>query len=311
MISSRRGLLLGAAAVVAGPALQGAAAPEDFGAETIALWPGTPPGGGGPGRHALRISRHGLVRGVSCPCLTVFRPAQATGTACLIAPGGGYRVIDEQHEGFAAARWCAARGITAFVLRYRLPREGWTAGDLAPEHDVWRALRLIRALPEVAPDRILLMGFSAGGHLAGLIATSDPAAADYPHVDAADDASVRVAALALAYPVISLLPPDDHSESARVLLGGLPSPDLAARLSLQNRITPAAPPVFLVDAADDPIAPPGPGTLLGAACMAAGVAFERLLLPSGGHGFAMGRAGTPSAGWPGTLAGWLGRQGFV
>lgn len=301
----RRSFLLGAGSLAV-PAGAARAAPR-----TIALWPGIPPGGGGPSGPP-RSNAAGAVRPIATPSLQVVLPARPNGTAMLVAGGGGYERIEMGREAYPAAAWLAARGITAFVLAYRLPPEGWTLGPLAPLQDAQRALRLIRyhaADYGLDPARLGVLGFSAGGHLMGL-ATACCQLHSYDAIDAADALAARPAGAALIYPVITLLPPYDHTATRRSLIGHHPDHRESAAWSVQTHVTADCPPVFLVQAADDRISNPANSRLMAEACQSVGVPVERHLLPSGGHGFGMGLAGTPSAAWPAWFATWLTREGI-
>ncbi|MEC5100660.1 alpha/beta hydrolase, partial [Raoultella ornithinolytica] len=163
--------------------------------EALCLWPGEPPGGGGPSG-APRLSARGALTHIARPQLTVWRPALSRGHGVLIAAGGGYRRIEMAKEAWPAARWLTARGYTAYILSYRLPGEGWGAGALAPLQDAQRALRLIRAREE----QVSLLGFSAGGHLLGMAACRADFAAYSPQ-DALDDRPARADKAALIYPI--------------------------------------------------------------------------------------------------------------
>jgi acetyl esterase/lipase len=245
--------------------------------------------------------------------MQVFRPSNPTGAAVLIAAGGGYKRIENGQEALPAAQWLAARGVTAFVLTYRLPREGWNAGAMAPLQDAQRALRLIHAMAaaeRIDSRRIGLLGFSAGGHLLGLAATRAGYRA-YEPIDDTDRAAANAAIVALAYPVITLLPPYDHTSTRRSLIGDHPSRQAAVEWSVETYVTAQCPPVFLVQAADDPVSSPQNALLMEQTCKSKGVAVERLLLPSGGHGFGMGRANTPTAGWPIAFEQWLRKASFI
>ena len=275
---------------------------------TIKLWPGSPPGGGGPSG-VTQISAKGAASHIATPALEVFAAAQPNGMAVLIAGGGGYKRIELDNEAYPAARWLNARGITAFVLTYRLPPEGWTDGALAPLQDAQRAIRLIRARAgdyRIDPRKIGVLGFSAGGHLMGMAAVRSNLAA-YAPVDDADQVSARPDFATLAYPVITLQPPYDNTVTRRSLVGEHPTPEASAEWSVQTHVRSGCPPVFLVQADDDPIASPENTRIMERACQAAGVSVERHALPSGGHGFGMGVAGTPSAQWPTWYQDWLGR----
>ncbi|MDO1583875.1 alpha/beta hydrolase [Rhizobium oryzicola] len=274
--------------------------------DEIPIWPGPPPGGEGPEAPIVELPR-GAVRRIATPTLRVFRPEKSVGCAVLIAPGGGYKRIEIHHEGHAAAQWFADRGVTAFVLTYRLPSEGWDVGPLAPLQDAQRALRLVRSRArqfEVDAERIGVVGFSAGGHLMGMLsARSD--LSTYKPVDGTDRLSARPHWAALIYPVISLLPPDDRTSARRLLVGDNPSEELAAEWSVQTHITHDCPPIFSIAAKDDPIAGEGHLRLLSEACERAGVPDRMIRLENGGHGFSMGRPGTASEHWPNLMAEWL------
>lgn len=306
-MTGRRPLLIAAAAsLVAPPALARTAA------ERINLWPGTPPGGGGP-RGAEQVSVKGAVWHVSTPHMRVYRPANPNGAAVLVAAGGGYKRIETGKEAHPAALWLAARGITAFTLAYRLPGEGWAEGPRAPLQDAQRAIRLIRANAgryRLHPGHVGVLGFSAGGHLMGLAADwSD--FCSYAPVDSADFLSSRPDGAALIYPVITLEPPYQHTSTRKELVGTHPTPQASAEWSVQTHLRPGSPPMFLVQAKDDPISNPANSVIMDHACLRADVPVVLHQLPSGGHGFGMGRADSPAGAWPGWYQGWLEQQGML
>lgn len=303
MTIGRRHLILGTLSMLA---------TSRVAAETAALrlWPGTPPGGGGPSGPP-GVDERGAVSNVAVPTLEVFTPLRPNGTAMLVAAGGGYKRIEIGREARPAARWLAARGITAFVLSYRLPREGWADGPLAPLQDAQRALRLIRSRATaygLDANRIGVLGFSAGGHLLGLAATRS-AFASYRPVDGADDQSARPFAAGLIYPIITLEPPYDHTSTRVQLVGRHPAPNESAEWSVETHVRPRCPPVFLTQAEDDQISNIANSRIMAEACERAGVRVEAHALPSGGHGFGMGRPGTPSAEWPAWFDSWLAQVG--
>ena len=298
----RRSLLSALSALPLMSSARAFATPE----ATLKLWPGSPPGGGGP-QGPTQISAKGAASHVEVPTLQVFAPAQPNGMAVLIAGGGGYKRIELDTESYPAARWLNERGITAFVLTYRLPPEGWADGPLAPLQDAQRAMRLIRARAgdfRLDPKAIGVLGFSAGGHLMGMTAVRSNFAS-YAPIDAVDAMSARPDFAALAYPVITLKPPYDNTVSRRSLVGDHPTPEATAEWSVETHVRGGCPPVFLVQADDDPIANPENTRIMEKACLAAGVPVERHALPSGGHGFGMGVAGAPSAQWPSWYQDWL------
>ena len=303
MTLDRRSLLFGTTALL----VAGRAAAKT---PPIRLWPGPPPGGGGP-VGAPEVDARGAVSNIADPVLEVVVPSRPDGRAVLVAAGGGYRRIEMEREARPAARWLAAHGITAFILAYRLPGEGWPDGPLAPLQDAQRALRLIRMRAGaygIDPDRIGVLGFSAGGHLMGMAATRS-AFASYRPADAADDLPARPSGAALIYPVITLEPPYDHTATRLQLVGRHPDPAASAAWSVETHVRSRCPPVFLAQARDDRISDIANSRLMEEACARAGVPVEAHAFATGGHGFAMGRPGTPSAAWPDLYAAWLRRAG--
>ncbi|WP_264812459.1 alpha/beta hydrolase, partial [Acetobacter oeni] len=247
------------------------------------------------------------------PGLTVFRPGRPNGAAVLIAAGGGYRRIEMGSEAVPAARWLNTLGITAFVLSYRLPGEGWGAGRLAPFQDARRALRLVRYRAgefRVDPQRIGVLGFSSGGHLMGMTGTR-PEWDLYAPVDAIDTVSDRVALSLLIYPVITLEPPFAGTRTRRVLVGDDPSVAESAAWSVQTYVRRGDAPFFLVQAADDPVAAPDNTKIMQNVCQERGVSVVRHLFPAGGHGFGVGRAGTLTTEWPGMANLWMRGHHFM
>lgn len=276
--------------------------------EIIALWPGEAPGGGGPSGNN-RSTAWGAVSRVSTPQLSLFRPARPNGGAVLVVPGGGYRSISVMGEGYASAKWLSDRGYTVFILTYRLPGEGWNDGPKVALEDAQRALRLIRARANdygIDRGRVGILGFSAGGHLAGLAATRFPDKT-YEGVDAVDQLSDRPDWAALVYPVISLEPPFDKTSTHRQMVGRGNNSALEAEWSVQSEVTNRMPPLFLAHAEDDPIASIHHSEIMAAACKAAKVPVDFVRLASGGHGFAMGRANTASMDWSKSFDQWLKR----
>ncbi|WP_434669527.1 alpha/beta hydrolase [Klebsiella sp. B345] len=294
-MNRRHFLLLGAASLLAGRGAQALDARQ----QQLDLWPGEPPGGGGPsGRPVLSAS--GALSQVAVPQLSVWQPATARGHGVLIAAGGGYHHIELAKEAWPAARWLTARGYTAYVLSYRLPAEGWRAGALAPLQDAQRALRLIRQREQ----RVSLLGFSAGGHLLGMAACRASFAA-YPPIDALDVQPARADGAALIYPIISLLPPYSHTATHRILAGPHASDAVDRAWSVQSYVNAQTPPCFLVQAEDDPLSDPHNTLIMADACRQHQVPVSLYRYPHGGHGFAMGRAGTATVEWPEHYAQWL------
>jgi acetyl esterase/lipase len=303
MMDRRSFLVSAGVALMAGPV--GAASNNPV----IPLWPHEPPGGGGPSG-PVRVSEKGAVSNIAMPVLEVFAPTRPGRAAMLVAAGGGYKRIEMANEAYPAARWLAAQGITTFVLSYRLPPEGWNEGPLAPLQDAQRALRLIRANAArygIDPHRVGVLGFSAGGHLMGLVSTRS-AFASYQPGDAIDTESARPDMAALIYPVITLKPPYDHTSTRKSLVGPHPDQQASAEWSVETHVRSGCPPMFLVQAEDDPISDPVNTLIMAEACQRAGVPVELHRLPSGGHGFGMGKPGTPTSVLPGFYATWLHKE---
>lgn len=310
--------LLGAAALsavaTAGAGPQVPASPDIGPVERVPLWPGAPPGGPVPNL-ALRVVERSpdpakyhlrALSGVARPLFTVVRARSPNGSALLILPGGGYRELAID-TAFAAARRFAQEGVTGFVLRYRLPHEGWRNGPNAPLQDAMRAMRLLRAGAAqyaIDPARIGVLGFSAGGHLG---ATLSLRAGDnvYAPVDSADRESARPFFTALLYPVITMLPPFAHEASREMLLGDTPTLAEREAYSCERQVTRGAPPMFLAAAADDTDVPVENTLAMFAALRRVQVPAETHIFERGGHGFGLGSASQPLSAWPELLLAWL------
>jgi len=297
------------------------AAEAPLGDEIVRLWPGRPPGARAALPHAKIVDNAApgarpdrLLSGIAEPRLVVFRPARPNGAAMLVIPGGGYVVQGYDNEGTRQAAWLNARGITAFILVYRLPSEGWANAANVPLQDAQRAVRLIRAGAArygIAADRVGVMGFSAGGHLAGSLATrfAEPA---YQGVDAADRLSARPDLAALIYPVITMSPPLTHQGSHDALIGADASPELCLRYSVDQRVTAETPPCFLLHTRDDTIVPVENSLLMYQAMLAAKRPVAMHLFESGGHGFGVNLPPSrPVSVWPGLLAAFAAEQGMI
>lgn len=320
----RRGLLAMGAAI---PALT-AALPAIAAAQTVAppdptevvrLWPNGAPGGAGvtvtpivPERSTDPAYRDRYAQYTTDPIMTVMRPEKPNGSAMLLIPGGGYRWAVLDKEGFDVARVFAASGTTCFVLRYRLPADGWTAGADVPLQDAQRAIRLIRSRAAefgVRPDRIAVLGASAGGHLAGLASARTDAT--YAPVDAADEVSLRPDLTVLMYPVATMSDPHVHAGSRAHLLGEAPSQDRIDAYSLERMNWSGAAPVFLLHAMDDTSVPVENSLMLLSTLKAASVKAEAHLFQEGGHGFGIRLIqGRPAQVWPELARAWAARLDF-
>jgi acetyl esterase/lipase len=275
----------------------------------IPLWPEGVPGAKpnlGPERN-----KDGRTENVSEPTLTVFRPAvdHPNGTAVIIAPGGGYVRLSTDREGEQYANWLSTLGVTAFVLKNRMVE----FGHPAPLQDVLRAVRLVRAHAAdygIQPDRIGVMGSSAGGHLAASAGTlfDNPAGRTGA---ALDSVSGRPDFMILMYPVITMDGPATHMGSRRALIGTTPDAATVALMSLERQVTASTPPTLLIHTQADASVPIENSILFYQALTRAHVPADMYLFEQGSHGMGM-RAGLGTAsGWPDRAAEWLRQRGLL
>jgi len=267
--------------------------------DQIPLWPDIAPGPGPSGAPAM-------------PSLTVYLPhaEKATGAGVVVCPGGGYGGLALGHEGEEIAQWLLAQGMGAFVVQYR---HGMDHPHPAPLNDARRAVQLVRHHAEewnIDPNRLGMMGFSAGGHL-----TATAGVHFFPGDEAASDPvnrqSPRPDFLVLLYPVITLTEPHTHLGSRRNLLGDSPDPDAIAQLSPEQQVTPETPPTFLVHTADDAVVPVENSILFFEALKKAGVPAELHIYEQGRHGLGLAQ-GIPGMGrWPDALLDWLQLRGML
>ncbi len=233
------------------------------------------------------------------PTITIYLPKiNAIPTGVIICPGGGYRNLAMDHEGDQVARWLNSLGIAAFVLKYRL---GPRYHHPAMINDAQQAIRIVRGRAAefgIAPDRLGIWGFSAGGHLASTAST---------HFTKETRPDFTI----LTYPVISLNTKYVHKGSLLHLLGENPDPALAASLSNETQVTKDTPPTFLVHANDDASVPPENSILYYLALRAAGVPAEMHIYARGGHGFGFASTDAALSSWPGRLADWLRGRGLL
>ncbi|HEX8573175.1 MAG TPA: alpha/beta hydrolase [Allosphingosinicella sp.] len=288
--------------------------------ETIDLWPGGPPGSPAvppvetvKERSKDRAYNDRYVFGISRPRMTVFRPARPNGAAVLITPGGGYNWVVIDKEGYEMARLLAGRGVTAFVLFYRLPHEGWAAGPDTPLADTQRAIRLIRhraSRYRIDSKRVCAMGFSAGGHLcADLMTRFDTKV--YAPVDAADRLSARPDLAAPIYPVVSMTLPTAHAGSRKNLVGENAPAERERAHSPHLNVPANAPPAFLLHAEDDASVVVENTLLLRSALLARKAQVETHLFADGGHGFGLRLArGKTVEGWEELFFAWARMRGL-
>ena len=296
------------------PAAEAPDAPPWPPAERIALWPGAAPGmPATPPTPTLTMNgqrgeRQLSLTGVVHPEINVFRAPRPDGSALLAIPGGGYSFVSVQNEGIDIARRYTPFGTSVFVLTYRLPGEGWKNRQRVPLADAQRAMRLLRAQAaalRIDAERIGVIGFSAGGHLAADLATAFDEAC-YAPVDAADKLSARPHFVGLGYPVASLMPDAGHAGSRDNLLGANASAAEVARHSPAEHVRTDTPPTFVFHAMDDDVVPVESSLRWIAACRRARVSIEAHLFEKGGHGFGVHPPIDNSAArWPDLFAAWM------
>jgi acetyl esterase/lipase len=242
------------------------------------------------------------------PTLLPYPASKPNGTAVIVCPGGGYGMLAD-HEGAPVALWLNSLGITAFVLKYRLgPRYSYPAISL----DAVRAVRFVRHEAEqwnIKTNKIGILGFSAGGHLASTAATHifEP----LNHTDPVEQVSARPDFAILVYPVISMMEPYLHSGSRQNLLGPHPDVELVARLSNDSQVTRRTPPTFLVHSSDDQPVPVENSLNFAAALSSTRIPFAMQVFAHGGHGFGLGGNDPVLSQWPNACAGFLKQQGFL
>ena len=267
------------------------------GPKPIDLWPGKPPGDPEGMEEKVTPGEKGIkqVASTGHPTIAVYSPPKDknTGAAIVVAPGGGYRVLAFEHEGTQVGEWLASIGVTAVLLKYRVPRRPGDDDNKAPLQDAQRALSLTRSRAAewgVDPARIGILGFSAGGHLAANASTNYDQRA-YDAVDDADKVSCRPDFAVLIYP------------------GGVLDKQDKEKLSAQMRITKDTPPAFLAVSSDDKGS--AAGTLkLFQGLREAGVSAELHVFASGGHGWGMRKSEQTFGGWTARCEDWMRARGL-
>jgi acetyl esterase/lipase len=238
------------------------------------------------------------------PTIDVYLPAaNPMHTAVLVIPGGGYSNVVADREGAAPAEWLAQRGVAAFVLHYRVAPYRYPA----PIADAERAMRLVRSQADnfgFSPDRLGTWGFSAGGHIASILATLfDNGIPASP--DPVEHASDRPDFVILAYPVISMKPDFGHADSRQHLIGPMPDPEQVALLSAEDHVTPTSPPAFIFTTIVDDVVPSQNSMLYVAACQRSGVPVEFHMFEHGHHGVDLAEHLPPLHLWTLLLESWM------
>lgn len=253
-----------------------------------------------------------IIKHVSIPTLTVYLPKNPgpKKSAVIICPGGGYEVLAAGHEGAEVALALNTMGITAFVLKYRLPNDSIMIDkSIGPLQDVQRAFQLVRehaAEWNLDTSKIGVMGFSAGGHLAATASTQF----DRKLIDNPKNISLRPDFSILLYPVISFSDKLTHAGSRNNLVGKNPSAAVIKQFSNEQQVTPQTPPAFLVHAADDGAVPIANSIVYYEALLKNGVYSEMLLYPHGEHGFGMNNKSTADK-WMDNLKNWMKANQFL
>ena len=272
-----------------------------LGIQTIRLWPGPAPQAKGDGCYDV-------------PALTIFdpQPGTANGSAVVILPGGGYQHLAGNLEGRQFADWFTAQGFRAFILSYRLPSHGYLLP--VPLLDARRAVQLVRARAEdyhIAPNRIVLIGFSAGGHLAALAATQ-PVPGDPNAEDAIDRVSSRPDYLVLGYPWLGAVSLDySHLNYCKEFHLEEQCAELVKRYDPDLFVSKDTPPTFIYHTFDDRTVPIEQSLGFFQALIRAGVQTEYHVFASGAHGSGLGRGNLSLDQWPGLLETWLRDKGLL
>jgi acetyl esterase/lipase len=275
-------------------------------AEWQNLWPAEAPGAKRPPAGTETVKEGGRINSVEVPQYFLYRPdaGKNNGAAAVIFPGGGYSILAADHEGKQYAEWLTQRGFTAIVVKYRVGA-GLGYEYPVPFLDARRAIRTVRSKAAewgVKPDRIGVMGSSAGGHLASLCATRFNDTFKEETADEIDNLSARPDFAILIYPVITM-ESIGHSGSRNNLAGKNPPAELLEKLSTEKAVTAETPPTFLLTTSDDGVDCRN-SLLFAAACKANKVPVTLHMFEAGGHGYGLNGKGD-LAGWPDLLDGWL------
>ena len=275
-------------------------------AEWQPLWPGTPPG----------VTVPSPAEG-DTPELFLTRVESGAPTAgVVILPGGGYHGLAMSHEGYEFAEAFKSLGITSVICKYRVRGKGNDTkgyGHPYPMMDAQRALQTMRANAEqwnIDPDRIGVIGFSAGGHLTSTVSTkfvdADPSATD-PVLKVSSRPNFSI----LCYPVIGFSKPYSHGGSEKNLLGSDPDPKLVASLSNEDQVSDQTPPTFLFHTAEDPVVDVENSIQYFRSCQKHGVEAELHVFPKGRHGLGLAKEIEGAQQWPALCKDWLRRLGMT
>ena len=296
------GMLIALCLVCLGPQSGPAAEPQ----AVLSLWPGTAPGDKeplGPERDETKptdnlVGGKRLIRlgNVSRPTLSVYQPPadRRTGTAVVVCPGGAYQILALDLEGTEVCDWLNSIGVTGVLLKYRVPKRPGLEKHTAALQDAQRTLGLVRAHAAewgINTNRIGILGFSAGGHLAAL-ASNQYETRTYPPVDAADALNCRPDFTILIYPAYLTVKDQDD------------------RLAPEFHLTSNTPPTFIAMAEDDPVRVET-ALFYAAALKKAHVPLELHIYPTGGHGYGLRPTKDLVTTWPQRAADWMRSRGLL
>jgi acetyl esterase/lipase len=295
MIDRRRLMAIGAAAGVLVTGAKALAAEANL-PPVYDIWPGAAPGGEkvtvtervvprDPKGDPLDTAYYNVTR----PWMMHRIPKKPNGAAILMAPGGGYVRVAVRKTGGDLDQWLADQGFHVFVMNYRLPADGWAAGPDVALQDAQRAIRVIRFRAVefgIDPARVGVMGFSAGGHVAGRLATQFHRDT-YAPIDAADSLSTRPDVAGLFYPVITMTDPWAHKGSRKEMLGTAPTVDAEKATSVELSVPADVPPIVVCGTTDDPVVPMQNAILIYQAVKTQKVASELFLYEGATHGFSL------------------------
>ncbi len=280
-------------------AAQGADAPRSGAADPIKLWPGKAPGETkdiGAEKYLDKKGPNDVKRlaSVSEPTITVYSPPKDknTGAAVVVAPGGGYNILAIEHEGSDVCAWLNTLGVTAVLLKYRVPkRDAQSPDNLAMVQDAQRAITLVRGMSKelgTDPKKVGMLGFSAGGHLT--VCTALAKKRLYDNVDKSDEAF-------------------SHEPNFAILVYPAYLTDKEGKLKPEFGVTKDSPPMFFAHSSDDPVTSEG-SVAMYLALKKAGVPAELHLYATGGHGYGMKKIPHPCASWPDRAGDWMKARGL-
>jgi acetyl esterase/lipase len=249
---------------------------------------------------------------VSRPALTVYLPPKekANGAAVIIFPGGGYRMLAASHEGSDVAKRFNDMGVTAFVVKYRLPSDVTMINkEVGPVQDAQRAIQLVREKAKewnIDKERVGILGFSAGGHLASTAGTHF----NHAYIKVDKKTNLRPDFMILVYPVISFADSICHMGSRTNLIGENPSDEKKREYSNELHVNKKTPPTYLVHAEDDSTVKVQNMLLFASALQKYKVPFDFYLYEKGGHGFGMNNS-TSEVKWMDLVQEWMGKSGWL